>query len=283
MADANAQQINDVFRNVLQTHVAKLDRVVAAESMAADFDWRDGVRIDERWHWVYRLLGMHGSNTEVDENAAALMRTAKIPEEDIFAVALLLQQLRRQKIVPTASVARRRGRGPDRCNIGAAQQVYYRALSQASAISARRQREGCSQDGVRAQAFILRDAEKAADQTATVTGNTHSAGDPIKKQLASPPSELAAAKPCTFEAHPVWIIGNEPIKRNKDSKIWGKSAQKQASQTYRMFVMLLLEQNVYSIESLQQKHFSDYKKLLSELAKSYGKSENDQTRTLARD
>ena len=47
----SAQEINDVFRNVLQTHVDKLDRVVAAESVAADFDWRDSVRIDERWHW----------------------------------------------------------------------------------------------------------------------------------------------------------------------------------------------------------------------------------------
>src|SRR5664280_1111113 len=99
----NAQQINDVFRNVLQTHVDKLDRVVATESVAADFDWRDSVRIDEHWHWVYRLLGMRGSNTEVDENAAALMRTAEYSEEDIFAVALLLQQLRRQKMVPTPS------------------------------------------------------------------------------------------------------------------------------------------------------------------------------------
>src|SRR5664279_2996380 len=129
----NAQQLNDVFRNVLQTHVSKLDRVVAAESAAVDFDWRDSVRIDEHWHWVYRLLGMRGSNTEVDENAAALMRTAEYSEEDIFAVALLLQQLRRQKMVPTPSAKLQAllaavGADPTDANIGAAQGLFSRAV-----------------------------------------------------------------------------------------------------------------------------------------------------------
>ena len=47
-----------------------------------------------------------------------------------------------------------------------------------------------------------------------------------------------------------------------------------------MFVLILLECKVYSIEALQQADCSAYRDLMGELAKSYGKSEKDHTQTL---
>ena len=282
----NAQQINDVFHNVLQTHVDKLDRVVAAESVAADFDWRDSVRIDERWHWVYRLLGMRGSNTEVDENAAALMRTAEYSEEDIFAVALLLQQLRRQKMVPTPSaklqaVLAAVGADPTDANIGAAQQVYFRALSEASAINAQRQREGRPEDQARAKAILMQEAARVMERPADDGSPTAPAPAP-QNSLAQTQVVVStpALRPSAVEDHPVWRAGEKLIAHNKKNNIWRDKGQKQAGQTYRMLVLLLLERKVYSIEALQQADFSAYRDLLGELAKSYGKSEKDHTRTL---
>ena len=282
----NAQQINDVFRNVLQTHVDKLDRVVATESVAADFDWRDSVRIDERWHWVYRLLGMRGSNTEVDENAAALMRTAEYSEEDIFAVALLLQQLRRQKMVPTPSSKLQAllaavGADPTDANIGAAQQVYFRALSEASAINAQRQREGRPEDQARAKAILMQEAARVMERPADDGSPTAPAPAP-QNSLAQTQVVVStpALRPSAVEDHPVWHAGEKLIAHNKKNNIWRDKGQKQAGQTHRMLVLLLLEREVYSIEALQQADFSAYRDLLGELAKSYGKSEKDHTRTL---
>jgi hypothetical protein len=95
-----SEQINGVFRRVLLAQVAKLDCVVANESADATFDPREGVRMDEQWHWVYRLLGKRGPHTEVDDDVAGQMRAAAVPEEDIYTVAVRLQQLRRAKMVP---------------------------------------------------------------------------------------------------------------------------------------------------------------------------------------
>jgi hypothetical protein len=82
------------------------------------------------------------------------------------------------------------GAEPTDANIAATQQVYFRAMSEASAISARRQREGRPEDQTRAEAIVLREAERAADlEKATMVSAPQHAADQTKKSAATAVAE----------------------------------------------------------------------------------------------
>jgi integrase len=60
----------------------------------------------------------------------------------------------------------------------------------------------------------------------------------------------------------------------------GKTGADAAEGNFRLLAKLLIERKVYRIEDLGQKDYAAYRKLLDELAQSYGKSEDDAERSL---
>jgi integrase len=288
-----SEQINGVFRSVLLAQVTKLDCVVASECADATFDLSESVRMDEQWYWVYRLLGARGPNAEVDNDVAEQMRAASVPEEDIYTVAVRLQQLRRAKMVPVPqckleALCKAVDAELTDGNISMTQQAYFRAKSEAAALSARNQRDGRSSDRARAEVVVAQDAKtfadlklrKAASAAAYPEDSAQAASLHATTEESRESQQPTAPQTISFETHPIFIASEKMIADNKEHKIWREKGQLQARQTYRLFVMLLLEQKVHSIEALRQEHFSAFKDMLGQFATVYGKSSRDKTRSL---
>jgi hypothetical protein len=226
-----SEQINAVFRRVLLAQVAKLDCVVANESADATFNPRQSAQIDDQWHWAYRLLGTRGPYTEVDDDVAGQMRAAAVPEEDIYTVAVRLQQLRRAKMVPVPerkleALLAAVDAEPTDGNLRIAQQTYFRAMAEAASLSARFQREGRPADAVLAQAILMQEA-KAAAQIDPVATPREALQTPVPPATGpvQPPSTVAAAQPCTFENHPVWVAAEKLIAHNAEHRLWNTQGQ----------------------------------------------------------
>jgi integrase len=284
-------QQNEIFRAVLLKHSNKLAHIVAAESADADFDRRESLAMDQRWHWAYHLLAARGSKANVDESAAEQMRTDGLSERDIYCVGEQLRMLRDNNMVPVApakieSLLGEVKAAPTEVNAAAAQQLYFRAMAEACAISFRRQREGHFDDSARAQAIVLREAQTPS-AAATAAPAAAAPASPLPLPPQAPPAAAVAAKPpaevqpCTFDDHPVWRAAQSLAAHMAQYELRDAGGRDQLLQTCRLFTLLLLERNKYSIEALAQEDFAAYRDLLAQLPKFYGKSGKDKTRSLA--
>jgi integrase len=157
-------------------------------------------------------------------------------------------------------------------NLASAQQVYYRGLSLAL-LDWRRRYAGAEPDAEAIVSHALR-----LDRTGATGQQVPAFVAPAP--VAALPAPAAPAQPCSLEEHPVWLAGQKLIAHNKKHNIWRENGERQAEQNYRLLVLLLIELKIYSIEGLEQSTFANYKLLLSQVAKSYGKSEQDKTRSL---
>jgi integrase len=287
LAMMTTEQIKGVFRQVLLKQVAKADAVIAGEMGDPTFDPRESIQEDMRRHWTYRWLAMRGPNAEIDDDLANQMRVAKVSEQDIYTIAIRLQQLRHAKMVPTPEAKLEAlltdvGADPTEVNIRLAQQTYFRAISEAAALSARAQQEGRAADRAEAEAVMLAAARETVDAAAP-TGERQGRVVPMAKDPAAPMASAAASRPqpitaCSFEEHPVYLASEQFITaKNRSWKDKGKAARS----NFRLLVLRLLELQIYRIEDLKQTHFAAYKDLLAQLAQSYGKAEADHTRSLA--
>lgn len=118
-----------------------------------DFDPDASIRDDVCRHWTYRWLAARGPNAVVNDAMANEMRAGGVSEADIYTVAIRLQQLRRARMVPVPpgkleALLASAGADPSTVNIHLAQRTYFRAMSEAAALSARAQREGRFNDGI---------------------------------------------------------------------------------------------------------------------------------------
>jgi hypothetical protein len=96
---------------------------------------------------------------------------------------------------------------------------------------------------------------------------------PMPKQKARG-TKVEAVLP---ENHPAVLLGAKLIEKNK--KIWDPKTQRQTAQIYALLAKILIEQSVFEIADVRQSHFADLDDLLANVAKSYGKSPKDLTRT----
>src|SRR3569833_1021744 len=140
-------QVKGVFQQVLLRQIAKPQQVVATSMSDRDFSTKESIRNDTLWHWAYRWLAARGPYANVDDVAEGIMREAGLSEADIYGVAERLVGLRYQDMVPIppgkiSTLLEAVGAVSTESNIALAQQAYFRAMSQAAALSARSQREG---------------------------------------------------------------------------------------------------------------------------------------------
>ncbi|WP_158806909.1 DUF6538 domain-containing protein [Beijerinckia sp. L45] len=202
-------------------------------------------------------------------------------------------------------------------NFALSQQAIFRALSAANFAAARRYDGVRSEDALGID-LILRDriAEQREIKLAPSSINEHHANlhrQPATRDVqgtivqpagsnTSVPKERAgldvefprgasgvragdkkpsrkAAEVVRSEEHPVVVLGAKLIAKN--AKIWDVKTQRQAGQIYALLAKVLSEQGVFEIGDLRQSHFADLDDLLANVAKSYGKSPQDQFRTTA--
>ncbi len=155
------------------------------------FDAGESIQDDMHRHWAYRFFSERGPHTNVNDELADQMRAAQMSEQDIYTVAIRMQQFRHAKMVPPPeakilALLNEVGADPTEANIRQAQQAYYRAMSEAAALSARRQREGRLFDETEAEAVMLAAARNVAIPATTrgVAAVSHpAAGYPSRRRI----------------------------------------------------------------------------------------------------
>jgi len=265
------EQVDVMFRQALLRQIAKIDAVVAAEKSDPSFDVEQSIREDMRWHWTWRWLAARGCAAEVDDKAASTMRSAGLSEEDIFEIAFRLEVLRRRKMVPTPSgkleiLLAAAGADPTEVNIAVAQQSYFRAMSQASAISARVQREGPIADEAAAEAIVRAVAFDASPQTVPKAA-------PV--QMVSNAAVLEP--PPRWTTDDIVALGEKLIAQKARDENWDDKLQRQNRQTYALFARFVSEETpATGFAGLKQEHIAAFTDFLSnEIYRYYGKSEKD--------
>lgn len=294
LAMMTTEQIKGVFRQVLLAQTAKCDAVIADESGEPGFDPRESIQEDLRRHWTYRWLAMRGPNTDVDDEVANQMRGAGVSEEDIYIVAIRLQQLRHHRMVPVPQGKLEKlmanvGADPTEGNIRLAQQTYFRAMSEAAALSARAQSEGRVADKAEAEAVLLAAAkelpqpyQQAPAQCAkSAQVATHPSGAATSEVAAS--SQAAAAPsgvPTTGVSSvkdDIVTLGEGLIDNQARDENWDTKLQDQNRQTFALFARFLSEEkNIRGLAALRQEYLADFVKFLrQEVYCHYGKSPKD--------
>jgi integrase len=273
----SATQLDAMLRAIVAAHSEKLDRIAAVAKAERFFDVDAAARMDLKIGWCYRLLGAQGPDAMVRSADRAAMKEAGLDDADMAFVDEHLHRLQVNRLVPTPrprleALVAGQGGLPTEMNLASAQQVYYRGLSLAL-LDWRRRYAGAEPDAAAIVSHALR-----LDRTGATGQQVPAYVAPAP--AAAAPASAAPAQPCSLEEHPVWLAGQKLIAHNKKHKIWRENGERQAEQNYRLLVLLLIELKIYSIEGLEQSTFAKYKLLLSQVAKSYGKSEQDKTRSL---
>jgi len=218
----STEQVKGVFQQVLLRQIAKTQQVVATSMSDRDFSTKESIRNDTLWHWAYRWLAARGPYANVDDVAEGIMREAGLSEAEIYGVAERLVGLRYQDMVPIppgkiSTLLEAVGAVSTESNIALAQQAYFRAMSQAAALSARSQREGSAADAVEAEAVVLAAARDVPPVVPTSSIVAPPAAEPAAEFAVEFAVEPATVAETPAEPSPVIDIievGEKLIKKN---------------------------------------------------------------------
>jgi hypothetical protein len=94
-------QVDGLLRNVVTTHLNKLERLSAAAKSFPEFDATQAKRDDQRASWSYRLLHAQGTSAVVRPSDEEQMSAEGMTAADIEAIQNHLTMLRVNNSVPT--------------------------------------------------------------------------------------------------------------------------------------------------------------------------------------
>ena len=112
---------------------------------------------------------------------------------------------------------------PTDVNVAAAQQAYFRALSEATAMNARRQREGRSEDRARVRGGRAARSRKSSGRS---DRDRSLRCAPCRGADGNSSFQACCRKVVHFEEHPAWLVGEELIEHNKEHNDTGKKKRK---------------------------------------------------------
>jgi hypothetical protein len=136
-------QVDELLRNVVITHLNKLERLSAAAKSFPEFDAAQAKRDDCRASWSYRLLHAQGASAVVRPSDEEQMSADGMTAADIEAIQNHLTMLRANNLIPTRhgilqNLLDANGAPANAMNLATAQDVYFRGMCIALAQSERR-------------------------------------------------------------------------------------------------------------------------------------------------
>jgi integrase len=278
------QQITALLRTVVDTHLAKLERIAAAEKSSPDYDPTEAQRQELIVGWAYRLLETQGASARIRDIDRALMREAGLDEQAIAFVGEYLDRLRLNQMVPTPvgkleRLLSSQGAAATSMNVAQVQNIYFRGLALALFESARRH------DG--------RNPEDA-DLVGAILA--HDLADTAPAPLPSPPLSAAVpsfpSAPIASELSPsvqssiddnVCVIGESLIRSKVADGHWDNKSEKQARSLFALLDRFFREETpVRGLAALRQEHLAAFVRFLKfDVYTFYGRSENDASRSIA--
>jgi hypothetical protein len=284
MMSAEAQfltktQRDGILRAVVETHLAKLDRVAATAKLDPGFDAIEAERQDRIIGWAYRLLDAQGSNAVVRDVDRLEIRQAGLADDDIRLIEEHLLRLRFNGMVPThhgklSGLLAVQGAAPTAMNLAQAQNIYFRGLSLALFHSQARYQGAGIEDAEFVKTMLQ---QEVPDR---VRGLSTSGPAPVV--LAQAPNAPAPPVERSSVDDRIVTIGEGLIRVRGKDKRWDGKTQTQARQLYALMDRFLVEEcNVPRVAALNQQHLAKFVAFLRhDIYKFYGRSSKDAQRSI---
>lgn len=280
-------QVDGLLRDVVTTHLHKLERLAAAAKSFPAFDAAQVKRDDRRAAWSYRLLHAQGSSAVVRPVDEEQMAADGMTATDVAAVQDHLAMLRVNNLVPTRhgilqNLLDANGAPANAMNLATAQDVYFRGMWMALAHSERRYGGRI----VEADDFVEQ-IFKDRVQPAPMASAGRDPG-PQQSPSVAPVSDQAPAHNPVQEVHHAVDDRFKPMadllarKRTKAGR-WTTKSKDQAEQIYTLMAKFMKEERgIESMSQVRQKDLASFNGFLeTEIYKHHGKSKKDKKRSIA--
>jgi hypothetical protein len=277
-------QVDGLLRDVVTTHLHKLERLAAAAKSFPAFDAAQAKRDDRRAAWCYRLLHAQGSSAVVRPADEEQMAVDGMTATDIAAVQDHLAMLRVNDLVPTRhgilqNLLDANGAPANAMNLAMAQDVYFRGMWMALAQSDRRYGGKI----VEAEDFVERILREPLQPNAGVSVHFAKPSLPIAP-LHNQASEqnLEDAKHNAVDDRFKSMADLLLRKRTKAGR-WTTKSKDQAEQIYTLMAKFMKEERaIERIGQVRQKDLASFNAFVeTEIYKHHGKSKKDKYRSIA--
>ena len=275
-------QVDGLLRDVVTTHLSKLERLSAAAKSFPEFDPAQAKRDDRRAAWCYRLLHAQGPTAVVRPSDEEQMAADGLTTTDIAAVQDHLAMLRINELVPTRQRILQKlldtsGAPVTAMNLATAQDIYFRGMWMALSQSERRYGGHI----VEADDFIeqvFKDRVRPAPGGADAEDATRSRPATASDQAAdsAPPDRHVVDD--RFKA-----MADLLIKKRLKEKRWTTKSKNQAEQILTLMTRFMKEErSIENMSNVRQKDMAAFNSFLeTEIYKHHGKSEKDKHRSIA--
>jgi integrase len=275
-------QVDGLLRDVVTTHLSKLERLSAAAKSFPEFDAAQAKRDDLRAAWSYRLLHAQGFAAVVRPPDEAQMSADGMTTADIAAVQDHLAMLRINELVPTRQGILQKlldasGAPATVMNLATAQDIYFRGMWMALSQSERRYGGHI----VEADDFI---EQVFKDRVRPAPGGAD-AGDATRSRPAAAADQATETPPP--DRHVVddrfKSMADLLIKKRLKEKRWTTKSKNQAEQIFTLMTRFMKEErSIENISNVRQKDMAAFNSFLeTEIYKHHGKSEKDKHRSIA--
>ena len=277
-------QVDGLLRDVVTTHLDKLERLAAAAKSFPQFDQARAQCDDHRAAWSYRLLHAQGASAVVRPLDEEHMSADGMTTADIAAVQDHLAMLRFNDLVPTRhgilqKLLDANGAPANAMNLATAQDVYFRGMWMALSQSERRYGGHL----VEADDFmerVFKDRIAAAPATPESDGGVGS----------RPPAATVADRADETSHRDRHVVDDRfksmadlLIKKRLKEKRWTIKSKDQAEQIYTLMTRFMKEERaIENMSNVQQKDMAAFNSFLeTEIYKHHGKSTKDKHRSIA--
>jgi integrase len=277
-------QVDGLLRDVVTTHLNKLERLSAAAKSFPEFDPAQAERDDRRAAWSYRLLHAQGPSAVVRPPDEEHMSADGMTAADIAAVQDHLAMLRINDLVPTRhgileKLLGANGAPANAMNLAMAQDVYFRGMWMALSQSERRY-SGHIVEADDFMAQVFRDRVRPAP---AVSG----AGHVVQSRptaVAVPDQAQGIASPDRYAVDDRFkSMADLLIKKRLKEKRWTTKSKDQAEQIYTLMAKFMKEErSIENMSQMRQKDLAAFNGFLeTEIYKHHGKSKKDKHRSIA--
>jgi integrase len=277
-------QVDGLLRNVVTTHLNKLERLSAAAKSFPEFDAGQAKRDDRRAAWSYRLLHAQGSSAVVRPADEEQMSADGMTAADVAAIQDHLTMLRVNNLVPTRhgilqNLLDANGAPVNAMNLATAQDVYFRGMWMALAQSERRYGGKI----VEASDFV---DQILKDRVRPRPGNFEMPVERMQQPQMSAPYTIED-NPTPEEPDAVddrfKTMADLLVRKRSKAERWGTKSKDQATQIFSLLARFMKEERALeNMSAVKQKDLAALVSFLeTEIYKHHGKGKNDKNRSIS--
>jgi integrase len=278
-------QVDGLLRNVVTTHLNKLERLSAAAKSFPEFDAAQAKRDDRRASWSYRLLHAQGSSAVVRPADEEQLLADGMTIADIAAIQNHLTMLRVNNLVPTRhgilqNLLDANGAPANAMNLATAQDVYFRGMWMALAQSERRYGGKIVEAGDFVDQILK-------DRVRSVPGEFEMPAERMHQ------SQMSA--PYTIEDSPVQeepdavddsfkTMADLLLRKRSKAERWTTKSKQQATQIFTLLARFMKEERALeNMSAVKQKDLAALVSFLeTEIYKHHGKGKNDKNHSISK-